>query len=232
MLPESQSELSPDALSARVDNMDYDLLTRVDDSPGGEYQSRCRAIRRAQYEERIRQSQALSGLMLNVLQGDSESATTRLHAMWDMMHSDVSCSREQGPFGDGAQAVSKAAGDSNSSHSEPILWSQGISSCGADQNHFELQMWDVLLRICGLAVLCTNSSKDGISEADSANVRASIHTLATSLTASLAALRSHLCLEEASATTSKYIRFAAETDSVVLRPSWLQEVSWLGNAIQ
>lgn len=230
MLPESQSELSAEELISRVDNMDYELLTRVDDSPGGEYPNRCKSIRREQYEARIRQAQLLSSLALNILQGESETASTRVEALWDAIFSRASYCPSLGPLGD-ARSVSKVSDNSCISNSEPIIWSQRIGGSDVDSCNFELQMWDILLRICGVAVHCINSSKEVVNEADIANLKASVHSLAVSLTSSLAALRDQLCLGE-STSSSKYIQFAPGSDSAVLRPSWLREVSLIEYALR
>lgn len=222
MVTESQKELSDADISALVDNMDYDLLTRVDDMPNKDYQNACRLLRRQQYEQRIKQSQILSRLVLSILQGDASNATSRLMEMWELVLSSTECAPARGPFMEEIQATKTCS--SSTTFQEPILWTESFSCNGADEYRFANDMWEVLLRLCGLAVLFINLNNQTASAADSTATAASIQTVSGNIMESLSKLQTQLCLVESNS-SDKYLHFQPETPSVLLRPSWLHQVT-------
>jgi hypothetical protein len=221
MHPESQRELTEENLSGLVDNMDYDLLTRVDEDPfaKGEVGKK---IRRGQYEARIRGSQSLLRVIFSTLQNDFQGATMRISNAYSQLWESAMSSPAVDPFG-----VPFHISPLPSPHEEPILWSQLVSSGLIDEATFERKNMEGILRICALSVTAlqldrlvksTSSEQDVCQEQSALPLRDSLRAICEGIHSLLAEVRTAL----GDPSEARYVEGSGQT---LLRPSWLRKVS-------
>jgi hypothetical protein len=223
MLSESHNELSGSELEALVDNMDYDLLTRVDELPsvGGQV---AKDLRRSQYVSRIRKSQSLSRLVSAILQGDINAATIRINDFWSFIWQDSSECPSENPFGQ-LVTVSSEETKSSSISFVPMIWSQEI---GADTVLLEKRSLDIILRLCALSVTIYNLEESSKSEDQSKTQthQEAIQNISQQLRNALTSLQ--LIIEDPQ---SKFMKAFDDSIIPLLQPSWIRKASCLSRTI-
>jgi len=211
---ESQSELSGEQLSQLVDNMDYDLLTRLEEVPGSSEEDQRKRIRRGQYEDRIKRSQELLRLVMHILQGDTESSTSRIDSL----------------------EASLFFNSSEKTVSSPVTWSQRICTESGDGYAVEKSVWEILLGVSRACVLSQRiaaikkiTAADSEKKVDSALVD-DLQSTCELIRASVSSLHSGL-VPSVESRDSLYLRTTREgqsdVSSPILRPSWIREVSYV-----
>jgi hypothetical protein len=230
MHPESQSELTEANLSGLMDNMDYDLLTRVDEDPfaRGEMGKK---IRRGQYEARIRAAQSLLRVIFSTLQDDFQSATMRISTAHSQLWERAAPSPAVDPFGASFEISPLPA-----PLEEPVLWSQLVCSGGMDEVNLERKSTEAILRICALSITAIQLDRlgkaapseqggEGASEQATLPLRESLRAICGAIHSVLAEIRTGLGAFEGE---GKYLEGSGCT---LLRPSWLRKVSCLSRGL-
>jgi hypothetical protein len=231
MHPESQDELSEESLRGLVDNMDYDLLTRVDEDPitGGEVE---RVARREQYERRIKRSQSLLRMVFTTLQNDFQSASSRINSFFSELWNDSSLSTapSEDPFG-APFILSKSSPVTK----KATLWSQDLSSGAVDDQSFERQNLEAISRICALAVTANqldhlNKATPDESQTERAlPLRETLRLICQGLHRLFADIRQVLGAEETP--DSLQIQRLGSGGGALLRPSWIRKASCLSRGL-
>lgn len=116
-LPESMGAMSEQDFAQLHDNMDYDLLIRLEDHDAFAERHPA-AVRHEQYIFRIRRSQLLIRTMLHVLQNDAAAATGRLSELTELVRGEKA-----------SHVVWKQCIDSSDEMLKSLVWATLISLC-------------------------------------------------------------------------------------------------------
>jgi hypothetical protein len=237
MHPESQNELSEESLRNLVDNMDYDLLTRVDEDPsiGSETD---RLARRRQYELRMKRAQSLLRMIFTALQNDLPGATSRINGFFADLWEDSPASTIplEDPFG-APFSLSKTSSVAKNS----ILWSQDLSSGSIDDQSFEKRNLEVVARLCALTVTAVQldqvvktsaASSSDPSESEAAlHLRQTLRQISQSLHNLLAEIRQVLGEDDRPESMRRKFLESVGSGDVLLRPSWIRKASCVSRSL-
>jgi hypothetical protein len=204
MKPESQAELSESEIDNLDENMDYGLLTTIDESADKAM------VYRQQYKHRILASQSFLRLMMSFLQDASDGTIDEhLNACWTNRFDSTS---SFGVLGDGSSG-------------EPVLsevdstlkWSQAIDF---GSQSVERNVWMVTIRLCYLSSLCVQvvKSRGEVADASGDARLATIRSICGNVAQAIASLEAELL----GTVDNRFVSF--EGTNVILQPAWIKQV--------
>jgi hypothetical protein len=234
-VPESQAELSEAEISNLDENMDYSLLTRINEEhtdtesgtteAGRVKEGTVSGVYHQQYKHRIMTSQSFLRVMLNFMQdGCDVSISDRLHACWTEQFGSVLSLGGLGNTGDASSGREETHTEVSSSS---LKWSQAIDYGSSSVAH---SIWSLTYRICYFSALCIQvvKSPNVPTESDSAVADGDdddrLSTL-QSLGASIAQSFSDLQGEVLGSSEDRFVTFGGK--SVFLQPSWIKKVGYV-----
>lgn len=218
---ESQAELNDEKLRNLVDNMDYNLLTRVDEGPFNCGES-AKKLRRLQYERRITLSQTVLRIIFSTLQNDYSGVTSKINSIFPLIWENSVNPPVEDPFGNSIQLPNLVV-----DHHESILWSQQLNSGIVDDNTFEKHNLDLLLRLSAFAITAVqldqlNKATDQEAKTQQTeSLRSTFGKLHQTLLHQFSVIKATLMSTESN---NKYI-LSVGSGNLLLLPSWIRKIS-------
>lgn len=226
---ESQDELNENQLKELVDNMDYDLLPRVEYLPN----SQVNLIRRSQYEIRIKKSQSFLRLIVSILQNDFINATSKINEFWLKWCNGSELVSANNPFGTLISQDEKIS--TSNSQNLFTFWSQQINSGIVHDSSLESLYFDTILCLCSSSVIInqlTQLNKDSPeteeTQSSSSNqlllLRQNLETISQQIHVNLNKIREILHLTVNDNSNKKFYQNVTPSN-ILVNTSWIRQVS-------